>query len=209
MQGFAAGYFLWDTTVSVEHLEILGVSSLLHGLAALGVSMLGFRPFANYYGINFVLYELSTPFLNVHWFLDKFGMTGSTVQWVNGILLLASFFASRLVWGVYQSVHIYRDVYTAWRSQGVLSDACATVFADLQSGGVANIPLACRQLPTWLGLFYVGANTALTVLNVLWFWKMIAAVRKRFDGPKKGWKEERHHTALKAGTEGVLDEQDE
>ena len=42
VQGFTAGYFLWDLVVSVEHLDILGPSSLVHAVAALGVTMLGF-----------------------------------------------------------------------------------------------------------------------------------------------------------------------
>lgn len=42
VQGWAAGYFLWDTLASVEHLDVLGVSSLVHAVAALGVTGLGF-----------------------------------------------------------------------------------------------------------------------------------------------------------------------
>jgi hypothetical protein len=42
VQGFTAGYFLWDLVVSVEHFDILGASSLVHAVATLGVTMLGF-----------------------------------------------------------------------------------------------------------------------------------------------------------------------
>lgn len=135
------------------------------------------RPFANYYGLNFVLYELSTPFLNIHWFLDQFDMTGSTTQLINGILLLASFGGSRLVWGSYQSWSIYRDIWNAWHATKPSGPDCAKYV------GVGNglaVPTDCRALPTWLALLYVGGNTALTVLNFYWYWKMIAAVRKRF-----------------------------
>ena len=54
------------------------------------------RPFVNYYGCIFILWELSTPFLNIHWFLDKVNMTGSRAQLYNGYLLLFSFFSSQL-----------------------------------------------------------------------------------------------------------------
>jgi TLC domain len=130
VQGFAAGYFLWDTLVSIEHLNVLGVSSLVHGIAALGITMLGFRPFANYYGINFVLYELSTPFLNIHWFLDKAGLTGSVWQLINGILLIGSFAGARLFWGAYQSWRIYEDVWKAWQLQreSTFAIGCARFF---------------------------------------------------------------------------------
>jgi hypothetical protein len=194
-QGFAAGYFLWDTLVSMEHIDVLGASGLLHGIAALSVTMLGFRPFANYYGINFVLYELSTPFLNIHWFLDKFGLTGSTAQLINGILLIGSFFGARLVWGVYQSYLIYNDVWMAWHMQSTdaLASTCAKIFKSTRLGTVIDTPLKCRVLPTWLGVLYIGANTALTLLNVYWFSKMVVAVRKRFvpktAGPPESKKE--------------------
>lgn len=42
VQGFAAGYFLWDLTVSLQHLRILGPGSLAHAVSALLVTCLGF-----------------------------------------------------------------------------------------------------------------------------------------------------------------------
>jgi hypothetical protein len=188
VQGFAAGYFLWDTLVSVEHFDVLGASSLLHGLAALTIVFLGFRPFGNYYGVNFVLYELSTPFLNVHKFLDKFGLTGSKAQLYNGILLIISFFGCRLIWGAYQSVLIYNDVWRAWHAETPLSNGCSHFFQATGLYALIDVPFRCRVLPTWLGAFYVGANTTLTLLNVFWFNKMISAIRKRFDKPKANGK---------------------
>lgn len=113
----------------------------------------------NYYGVNLILYELSTPFLNIHWVLDKTGMTGTTAQLVNGILLLLSFGGSRLVWGTYQSVGMYRDIWTAYTAPGE------------------------NPVPAWLAISFVVANTILCVLNFFWFSKMIAALRKRFDAP--------------------------
>jgi TLC domain len=143
------------------------------------------RPFANYYGINFVLYELSTPFLNIHWFMDKLDMTGSRAQLVNGILLLATFAGCRLVWGVYQSALIYNDVWQAWHATTPFANRCSAFFRTTGLGALVNVPLACRVLPTWLGVVYVGANTVLTLLNFYWYAKMVAAVRKRFEPRRK------------------------
>lgn len=42
VQAFAAGYFLWDVLVSVQYLKILGPTSLMHAVAALSVTTLGF-----------------------------------------------------------------------------------------------------------------------------------------------------------------------
>ena len=117
------------------------------------------RPFVNYYGVNLILYELSTPFLNIHWFMDKTGLTGSRAQLINGIMLLATFGGSRLVWGSYQSIMMYRDIWAAYTQPGEL------------------------PVPSWLALAYVTSNSILSALNFYWFSKMITAVQKRFKKP--------------------------
>lgn len=42
VQAFAAGYFLWDLLVSIQHLSVLGPGSLVHAFCALLVTMTGF-----------------------------------------------------------------------------------------------------------------------------------------------------------------------
>lgn len=42
IQGFAAGYFLWDLCVSAVHVSIFGWGMLAHAIAALIVFSLGF-----------------------------------------------------------------------------------------------------------------------------------------------------------------------
>ena len=42
VQAFAAGYFLWDLLISLQHLRILGLGSLVHAFSALLVTMTGF-----------------------------------------------------------------------------------------------------------------------------------------------------------------------
>jgi len=105
-----------------------------------------------------MLYELSTPFLNIHWFFDKLGMTGSKAQLYNGLTLLGVFFSARLVWGAYSSFNIYRDV---WR---------ALHFTDSMRSSTNEE----------IVVLYMGGHVTLQALNVFWFGKMIAAVKKRF-----------------------------
>lgn len=119
------------------------------------------RPFANYYGVNLVLYELSTPFVNIHWFLDKLGKTGSNLQLYNGICLISSFFGCRLVWGTYQTWLLSNDIFSAWQNH--------------ESG----------SSHTWLFLTYFIGNASLTGLNFFWFSKMISALRRRFEDKPK------------------------
>ncbi|KAI9761543.1 MAG: SWI/SNF complex component snf12 [Chaenotheca gracillima] len=182
-QALAAGYFLWDLQVTAFNVGIFGWGMLAHAVSAVVVFSFGFRPFVNYYGPTFILYELSSPFLNIHWFLDKVNMTGSKMQWYNGILLLSTFFGCRLVWGTYQSVRVYQDVWSALQTPGAAPATTLTPDQlNLQSRSDSEIMrFAGPQLvPAWLAITYLGSNIVLNTLNFYWFGKMIETVRKRF-----------------------------
>lgn len=131
------------------------------------------RPFVNYYATVFILWELSTPFLNVHWFMDKVDMTGSRAQLYNGIMLLATFFSCRLVYGTYSSFRVFHDIWSSVNanpSPSKLEFSSTMVFANKES-----------TVPVWLGATYLLSNLTLNSLNFYWFFMMIKAVRKRFE----------------------------
>ncbi|EUC31211.1 hypothetical protein COCCADRAFT_28035 [Bipolaris zeicola 26-R-13] len=190
IQAFAGGYFLWDLVITVQNVKIFGIGMLFHAISALCVFSLGFRPFVNYYACTFILYELSSPFLNIHWFCDKLNMTGSTVQFVNGLMLLFTFFSCRLVWGTYQSIRVFGDVYHLYMSShipqhdpevGKLSDD-----TYVNNAGFKNDLLqysSGQTIPLWLISAYLASNLILNGLNWFWFSKMIETLRKRFDPP--------------------------
>ncbi|MCJ1466760.1 hypothetical protein MMC07_005380 [Pseudocyphellaria aurata] len=181
IQGFAAGYFLWDLLVCLRWVDVFGWGMLAHAVAALVVFSLGFRPFVNFYGPTFILYELSSPFLNMHWFFDKVHMTGSRAQWYNGILLLASFFSCRLVWGTYQSIRVYQDVWAGLHHAGFPTSK------RLEDEPGADVMRFAKEgsVPVWLACTYLGSNVVLNTLNFYWFGKMIETVKKRFRTPRQ------------------------
>ncbi|TWU73978.1 hypothetical protein ED733_005362 [Metarhizium rileyi] len=172
VQALAAGYFVWDFFVTTMNLDVFGFGTLAHAIAALLVFSLGFRPFVNYYGCIFILWELSTPFLNIHWFMDKLGMTGSRAQLYNGIILLFSFFSCRLVYGTYQSLMVFLDI---WRA----------IYEHPSTSSLHSMSLRfatdVSTVPPWLGAVYLASNLTLNGLNFYWFVMMIKAVRKRFE----------------------------
>ena len=114
-----------------------------------------------------MLYELSTPFLNIHWFCDKLGMTGSMSQLYNGIALLVTFFCCRIVWGTYSSVLIYSDIYKAFTLPS--NDPMASLLDNGKREGNTSILAGpgCEvgDLPMWLVSVYLIVNTALSSLN--------------------------------------------
>ncbi|KAI0261345.1 DUF887-domain-containing protein [Gloeopeniophorella convolvens] len=174
--GVASGYFLWDSIVSLVHFE--GVGFVVHGLACLIIYVNAFRPFLAYYGARFLLWELSTPFLNVHWYrdrmLDKTGKTGTLLQLVNGLTLIGTFAGARLVYGSIMSLQFYQTLFEV-------------------RDGVSVVIL----------LGYAIGNTVLNGLNVVWFTKMIAALRKRFSSPAPNPKDTKARTGTTAPTNGA------
>ncbi|KAL8734378.1 MAG: hypothetical protein Q9166_001576 [cf. Caloplaca sp. 2 TL-2023] len=219
IQAFAAGYFLWDLQICIRYLGVFGWGLLLHAVAALIVFSLGFRPFVNYYGPTFILYELSSPFLNFHWFFDKLQMTGSRPQWYNGILLLGSFFCCRLLWGTYQSLRVYQDCWAALHfseTNTLKADGLNAPSEIIHPKGILELmdPTGGRgelmkynpypeNMPLWLGLTYLGSNMLLNTLNFYWFGKMIETVKKRFRTPREDRKAKEDREVVDAVVEGV------
>ncbi|GAB5586752.1 hypothetical protein Unana1_01652 [Umbelopsis nana] len=138
---------------AIRYVKHQGIGMAFHGVASFAVFILSFRPFLNYYGAVFILYELSTPFLNFNWFMDKLGWTGSKIQLVNGIVLICTFFGARLIFGMQMSYQTWVEVY------------------------------AVRdQVPIFYMLVYGVANVVLNSLNVYWFGLMIRMLIRRFSG---------------------------
>lgn len=161
----------------------------------------------------FILYELSTPFLNIHWFCDKLNMTGSSLQWYNGMLLLSVFFCCRLIWGTYQSLRVYQDVWQTMHLnttgpfiREIQSSAASSIFVP-RDGQLCLGDTSCivaqsevmrfagpqtGAVPLWIATVYLTCNLVLNSLNFFWFGKMIETVRKRFEGkPTDEWPRER------------------
>ncbi|KAI1350174.1 TLC domain-containing protein [Xylaria sp. FL0043] len=203
IQGLAAGYFLWDLFVTAANVNIFGLGMLAHAVSALLVYSFGFRPFLNYYSTTFILWELSSPFLNIHWFFDKLGMTGSRAQLYNGLVLIGTFFSCRLVWGTYQSVLVYRDLFAGVREGPYALLAEKAGISDFPERYAETMQFANSStgVPLWLAVIYVGSNLTLNSLNFYWFFKMIEAVRKRFD-PKES-KQEPAEKSTKIAIDGV------
>ena len=116
-------------------------------------------------------------------------MTGSRAQLYNGIALLAMFFSCRLVWGTYQSLRVYQDVWRAFQSNNstiLLGSPIAPATAPSVDER-AEVMRFTQDLavPVWLAVIYLGSNVVLNTLNFYWFSKMIETVRKRFEPPEE------------------------
>lgn len=152
------GYFIWDLFVCLQYYSLFGMGFLVHAVAALFVFASTLRPFCLDWVCGFLAFELSSPFVNINWFLTKlpadFAPAWFTV--VNGLTLIVVFFLVRIVWGFYA---IY---------------AVTLEFIKFKD-----------QLPLWLVAIIIFLNFSLDLLNVMWFQKMIKIAVKKFNQSKQ------------------------
>lgn len=152
------GYFVWDFIVCLLHFDIFGVGFLFHAFAALWVFSVSFYPYCTPWIPAFLLFELSTPFVNINWFATRLP-DGAIPDWLvltNGILLLFTFFFVRIIWGFYSVALL---AYDMWRIRHIS--------------------------PWYLPIPNLALNFCLDCLNVFWFSKMLAIAKKRLTGKTK------------------------
>ncbi|CUS15579.1 unnamed protein product [Tuber aestivum] len=194
VQAYAEGYFVWDLLMSAWHLDIFGLGFLAHAASAVIVFSLGFRPFVNYWACVFVLFEISSPFLNIHWFCDKTGMTGSLLQLINGFFLLTSFFCCRLIWGTWNALLVFGDLLALYKNP---PPALRPLDHDPiqpdhpETDEIVVHAFAGKDLPFWLFMAYLGSNIILNLLNYYWFCRMIQTVSARFTKKEEPVKKEK------------------
>ncbi|SCU93403.1 LAME_0F03686g1_1 [Lachancea meyersii CBS 8951] len=146
------GYFLWDVCVCVKHFSQFGVGFLGHALASLYVFVIALRPFCQSWVGKFLIFEASTPFVNVNWYFSQLAAGGKVPLWLNalnGVMLILTFFCVRIVWGFSAIAILIRQLW-----------------------------LERELLPVWLPLTVLLLNTALNCLNLVWLNKMIRIAKK-------------------------------
>lgn len=151
------GYFLWDLYVCLKYFDLFGVGFLIHALASLFVFVQTLRPFCLGWVASFLSFELSGPFVNTNWFINKLpaGTVPSWFQIANGLLLILVFFFVRIIWGFY-----------------------AIYLVSIEF-------LAVDDYPKYMLAMIVFLNFSLDTLNVYWFSKMIQIAVKTFKGKEK------------------------
>lgn len=115
--------------------------------------------------------ELSTPFVNIHWFLNKSGKAGSTFQIINGILLTVIFAGCRLVWGSYLTVVFFRDVWTALH-------APKSSWTEYDYSSLERPLVLEHRAPWWLASMFMVSNAVLMSLSAFWSTRTIVTIQK-------------------------------
>jgi len=154
----STGYFLWDTLTCI--FGGWGIGFIAHGIACTFVYASALYPFLHYWGLFFLLYELSTPFLHARWMALQFGMHKSSPRLFAVIqyTFVIAFVLVRLVAGSYSS-------YFWW------CEMLSLLNGSYRAGGIGPIIPNHSSLVVYT---YLLANIILNGLNWFWFSQIIA-----------------------------------
>ncbi|ODQ82254.1 hypothetical protein BABINDRAFT_10719 [Babjeviella inositovora NRRL Y-12698] len=144
---FALGYFIWDALISLAYVKYFGPGFLIHGVISSLVFGVAFQPMIVYYCPIFLLFEVSTPFLNLRWFGNKIpGLVSDNFKMINNIILIILFFFVRISYGLFQAFKLFTDFYHARNDERFI----------------------------WqFAMVIVVGNLGLNLLNFFWFSKML------------------------------------
>ncbi|KAG2453358.1 hypothetical protein HYH02_001582 [Chlamydomonas schloesseri] len=158
----SAGYFLHDLVMCASRFALEGPLYTIHALVCHAAYAFGVTTgFIHYHGAAFLQWELSTTFVHLRWFMYKAGLANTTVYVLNGIAMVAVFFACRIAWGYIESVVLVGDVLRErWVPGG----------SPFPVGGTVG---------------YCIAAVVMNSLNTYWFYKMFTAALAVLLGGKK------------------------
>ncbi|KAL6614277.1 hypothetical protein ACP70R_036547 [Stipagrostis hirtigluma subsp. patula] len=119
MFGVSIGYFLTDLVMILWYFPFLGGKEyelfilipmfqlLHHGLSmyAIGLALLTGR--AHVYILMVLFTEITTPFVNLRWYLDVAGQKNCKLYLYNGLALFAGWLVARIILFMYLFTHMY------------------------------------------------------------------------------------------------------
>ena len=145
----SSGYFLWDILACLYLKN--GIQFLAHGILCFALYVMGQHPFLHSFGNLFLLFELSTPFLNLRRLLSYMDKQNTVIFDVNQKCFGLFFFLFRIVFGVPLSAYFQ---YSAWH----------WIMSDTPKPSVHSYFVVC---------FNMLANVILNVLNIWWLYLLI------------------------------------
>jgi hypothetical protein len=131
------GYFLWDVMICVLFREKIGYDMLFHAVLCCSGFAISLQPFMMREAIAFLLFEWSTPLLQV-FRLSQVYVRSMRCHLVSGFLFALAFFMFRIVWGTYLVfVHLLPLVYDFYVSRSEMSNLLALWATSAGLGSMA------------------------------------------------------------------------
>lgn len=107
------GFFVADVILCVVQYEEQGLEFVIHGVAGLtGCVFCLYTGEGLLYLMLLMMFEISTPFLHMRWWLIEYGFKTSIVAVVNGLALVGAFTTFRLVIGTPVLLKMIYELHT-------------------------------------------------------------------------------------------------
>lgn len=148
--GVSAGYFLSDLGMICWFYPSLGGLEYVvhHSLSAVAVAYSMYTGEGQLYTFMVLISEVTTPEINMRWFLDTAGLKGSYAYLINGVVIFFAWLVARILLFIYMFYHVY-----------------------LHYDQVIHMHI--------FGILLVfGVPSALGVMNIMWFGKIIKGLKK-------------------------------
>ncbi|KAI7755218.1 hypothetical protein M8C21_025665 [Ambrosia artemisiifolia] len=148
--GISIGYFLTDLGMIIWTYPTLGGFEyfLHHGLSLLAIGQSLLSGQVQFYILIVLFTEITTPFVNLRWYLDVSGKKNSTLYMLNGVALFVGWLAARVILFVFFFSHMYARLYQV------------------------------KQVYTMGFYSTVTIPPALALMNLFWFWKIAKGLIK-------------------------------
>lgn len=111
-----------------------------------------------FYGYRFLVFEVSTIFVDLHWILEKLGFIQTPLQLVNDLLALVGYLVVRFGFGFYNSFLVLKDLWIGGRAQFSVRFICGAILLNVITHSL-NIfwfyklgRAAIRSMPSVFGL---------------------------------------------------------
>ncbi|XP_057812131.1 uncharacterized protein LOC131026309 [Salvia miltiorrhiza] len=148
--GLSVGYFLSDLGMICWRYPSLGGPEyvLHHSISAIAVAYAMYMGEGQLYTFMVLISEITTPWINIRWYLDVSGLKRSTAYLINGVVIFFSWLVARILLFGYMFYHVYlhHDQVMQMHTAGFL-----LVFV---------VPVA------------------LAIMNLMWFGKILKGLKK-------------------------------
>ncbi|XP_051151775.1 uncharacterized protein LOC127265812 isoform X2 [Andrographis paniculata] len=157
VMGVSLGYFLSDLGMIIWCYPSLGGMEYIihHLLSMVGVTYPMLTGDAQIYTFMVLLSEATTPWINLRWYLDAAGMKTSKAYIMNGVVIFLAWLVARILLFIYLFYHLYTHLDQV---------------KQLHQVGV---------------VLAVVTPSALSVMNLMWFWKIFKGLKKTLAAAKR------------------------
>ncbi|XP_013597553.1 PREDICTED: transmembrane protein 56 isoform X2 [Brassica oleracea var. oleracea] len=151
--GVSVGYFLADLGMIIWLYPSLGGLEYIfhHSLSGVAVAYSLFSGEAQLYTYMVLISEVTTPSINLRWFLDTAGLKRSKAYLINGVAIFLAWLTARILLFIYMFYHVY-------------------IHYD-----------QVVQLNTFGYLLVFVVPIALSVMNLMWFGKIVKGLKKTLE----------------------------